>query len=155
MQRAYSDAESAFSSGDHGAARSYADDGKSYKSQLPGLVKERRSLIDDLRAARDHHKGVLETYRGAKQAFDLTKEQFNDQLAVVRAAKRDAIFAAGVQHYGEDVLVRHQADGKTSIYFGGVGRPDGPGHAHYVLDETGNITYRRDPFTERGPQNYR
>ncbi len=155
MGRAFSEAESAYSGGDHGAARDRADDGKSYKSQLPGLVSERRSLIDEVRAARARHGSIVERYRDVKRDFDLAREQFNDQLAVVRAARMDAIFAAGVQHYGHEVLVKHEADGKTSVYFGGVDRPDGEGHAHYVLDEAGNITYRRDPFSSRGPQNFR
>lgn len=40
------------------------------------------------------------------------------------------------------------------IYFGGVGKPDGPGHGHYVMDQKGNVTYRREPFDPHGAQNF-
>ena len=42
----------------------------------------------------------------------------------------------------------------TNIYFGGVGKPDGLGHGHYVMDPGGNVTYRRDPFDPHGAQNF-
>lgn len=32
----------------------------------------------------------------------------------------------------------------TDTYFGGEGKPDGPGHGHVVTDEYGNVRYARD-----------
>ncbi len=39
----------------------------------------------------------------------------------------------------------------TSNFFGGEGRPDGPGHGHVDVDESGNVTYARES-TEYGGQ---
>jgi len=155
MKQAYEDASRAFDRGDHGEARSYADRGKELKAELPSLVSERRRMIEELRRVQARHKATRDGYQDKKREFQLAKERFDDHRAVRMAAKQDAVFSAGLQHYGHEVLVKHQEDGSTSIYFGGVGTPDGPGHAHYVVDQFGNITYRRDPFADRGPQNFR
>ncbi len=66
-----------------------------------------------------------------------------------------------------DRMVVRSKDGQAAktrqydIYFGGLGQPDGPGHAHYVAigDLVGGrcenlrLTYRREPGARRGPQN--
>jgi hypothetical protein len=41
-----------------------------------------------------------------------------------------------------------------NIYFGGVGKPNGPGHGHYAMDRSGKVTYQRDPFDMHGGQNF-
>lgn len=154
MREAYEDASSAFERGDHGDARSYADRGKELKAELPGLVSDRRAMIEEIQGVRSRHQAYLDVYRDKKREWQLAKERFDDHKAMRQAAKQDAAFRAGVQHHGDDVKVVHK-DGKSHVYFGGVGEPDGEGHAHYVLDEFGNIEYRRDPFADRGPQNFR
>jgi hypothetical protein len=35
------------------------------------------------------------------------------------------------------------------------GDGDGDFHGHYHFEANGEITYRRDPFQDHGPQNYR
>lgn len=50
---------------------------------------------------------------------------------------------------GPDVKVVFNEDkGVTSNYYGGQGKPDGPGHGHTDVDTSGNITYHRDPDDE-------
>jgi hypothetical protein len=91
-----------------------------------------------------------------KRDFDHAKERFNDRKAELHAQKIRAANLAGVPyHFGDDVKVVQEAGGITSIYFGGRGKPDGNGHAHYVLDQFGYISYHRDPGEARGPQNRR
>jgi hypothetical protein len=41
------------------------------------------------------------------------------------------------------------------IYFGGSGKPDGPGHGHYVIYPDGRITYNRQPYEEHGSHNFK
>lgn len=43
-------------------------------------------------------------------------------------------------------VARITSDGRlvTDTYWGGEGRPDGPGHAHAVLDEHGRVLYLRE-----------
>ena len=47
-------------------------------------------------------------------------------------------------HKGQDVKAVHEPNGNTSNYYGGQGKPDGPGHSHTVVDSSGNITYHRE-----------
>lgn len=42
-------------------------------------------------------------------------------------------------------------DGKTtSNYFGGEGKPDGPGHGHVEVNEQGDVTYARESSEHGG-----
>jgi hypothetical protein len=69
--------------------------------------------------------------------------------------KRSLADRAGVPYqYRDNVYVSTEADGIVSIYFGGLGSPDGPGHGHYVMDAYDRIIYRRDPFDPHGSQNF-
>ncbi len=154
MKSAFEDASNAFSAGEHDEAARYSARGRELRESLPSLVSERRGYIDECKRAQARHKAAREVYQDKKREFMLAKERFDDHKAMVQAAKQDTAFRAGVQHYGDEVKVVHK-DGKSHVYFGGTGEPDGPGHAHYVLDEYGNIEYRRDPFADRGPQNFR
>lgn len=87
---------------------------------------------------------------------------FQNRLATVRAessrrrAENQSLAAkAGVPHqYQNEVYVSRQSDGSVNVYFGGVGEPNGPGHGHYVLDRSGKVIYRRDPFDPHGAQNF-
>ena len=56
--------------------------------------------------------------------------------------------------YHDNVWVSLDSNGNTNIYFGGVGKPNGPGHGHYVMDRSGEVTYKRDPFDPHGAQNF-
>jgi hypothetical protein len=49
------------------------------------------------------------------------------------------------EHKGSDVKSVARSDGKTSNFFGGEGKADGPGHGHIDLDSKGNETFRREP----------
>jgi outer membrane murein-binding lipoprotein Lpp len=154
MKSAFEDASRAFERGDHDEAARCSARGRELRNSLAGYVSERRGHINECKRAQARHRVARDVYQDKKREFMLAKERFDDHKAMRAAAKQDAAFRAGVQHYGDDVKVVHK-DGKSHVYFGGVGEPDGDGHAHYVLDEFGNIEYRRDPFADRGPQNYR
>lgn len=156
MKAAFAEASNAFTRGDHDGAARYSARGRELRSSLPGYVSERRRYIDECKRVQARHKTALDVYRTKKHEFMLAKERFDDRKAMRAAAKQDALFRAGLLHFGHDVKVIHKPeDGKTHVYFGGIGEPDGQGHAHYVLDQFGNIEYRRDPFADRGPQNLR
>ena len=72
-----------------------------------------------------------------------------------REDKKSIAAKAGVPlQYQDNVWISTDSDGNTNIYFGGVGKPDGPGHGHYVMDQHGTVTYRRDPFNPHGAQNF-
>jgi len=113
------------------------------------------------RAKADHEHTQAE-FKRAKADFDSTKNAFQARLEVVlserqqrRDDKRSIAERAGVPYqYLDNVFVSTDADGTVNIYFGGVGSPDGPGHGHYAMDSSGNLTYSRDPFDPHGTQNF-
>ena len=113
-------------------------------------------------AAKSEHERAQAEFKRRKDEFDQAVKAFRARLTNVKAEnrkcsddKRSIAEKAGVPHqYRDKVWVSTQSDGTTNIYFGGVGKPDGPGHGHYVLDRNGTVTYKRDPFDPHGAQNF-
>lgn len=56
--------------------------------------------------------------------------------------------------YLDNVKVVKESDVTTNIYFGGFGRPDGPGHGHYAIKPGGKVEYMRDLRESHGSQNF-
>lgn len=112
--------------------------------------------------AKADHEHTQTEFKRAKADLDQAAKAFKARLEAVRAQskrkkddKRSIAERAGIPYqYRDNVWVSEQSDGSVNIYFGGVGKPNGPGHGHYVMDRYGNITYRRDPFNEHGGQNF-
>lgn len=162
MRAAFDSASRAFDGRDHLGARSYADQGNRYKADLPGIVDERRRLVEEIRTASQRHNQAKEAFRSAKAEFDRASQRFKQRLEQVKAGnqrkrndKREIAQKAGVPYrYLDDVWVSQQPDGSVNVYFGGVGEPNGPGHGHYAMDRYGAVTYRREPFDPHGPQNF-
>lgn len=113
-------------------------------------------------AAKAEHERTQTEFKRAKENFDSAAKAFKARLETVRAAskrhkddKRSIAEKAGVPlQYRNDVWVTKDPDGTTNIYFGGAGKPNGPGHGHYVLDSSGKVTYKRDPFDPHGAHNF-
>lgn len=124
-----------------------------------------KSQFDDAKRthdrARDDHQRKQEEFKRAKADFDAAVAAFKKRLETVRAEsqrrrqdKRSIAERAGVPfQYLNNVWVSRQGD-VYNIYFGGVGKPNGLGHGHYVMDRSGNVTYRRDPFDPHGAHNF-
>lgn len=108
------------------------------------------------------HEQKRAAFQHAKADCTAATKAFKKRLATVKAEqkrkrsdKRSTAERAGVPSiYLDDVWVSRESNGTVSIYFGGVGRSNGPGHGHYVMDRDGNVTYRRDPFDPHGAQNF-
>lgn len=113
-------------------------------------------------AAKAEHERAGAEFKRAKADFDSCAKAFKSRLEKVKAEsqkrrndKKDVAAKAGVPYqYRDDVWVSTDRDGNTNIYFGGVGKPNGPGHGHYVMDRSGNVTYKRDPYNPHGAQNF-
>jgi hypothetical protein len=101
-------------------------------------------------------------FKRAKADFDEAAKAFQARLSELKtehSKKKEsdqAIAAkAGVPcQYQNDVYVSEGPNGIINIYFGGVDKPDGLGHGHYVMDSSGSVTYRREPFDPHGAQNF-
>lgn len=113
-------------------------------------------------SAKDEHERAQMEFKRAKADFDSCAKAFRSRLEKVktegqkrREDKKSIAAKAGVPHqYRDNVLVSTDSSGNTNIYFGGVGKPNGPGHGHYGMDRNGNVTYKRDPFDPHGAQNF-
>ena len=113
-------------------------------------------------SAKAEHERAQAEFKRAKAEFDSCAKAFKDRLDELKSAnrkrcedKKSIAAKAGVPlQYRNNVWISKESDGNTNIYFGGVGKPDGPGHGHYVMDQHGTVTYRRDPFDPHGAQNF-
>lgn len=113
-------------------------------------------------SAKAEHECTQEDFKRAKAEFDQAAKAFKSRLEKVktegqkrREDKKSIAAKAGVPHqYRDNVWVSTDFSGNTNIYFGGVGKPNGPGHGHYVMDRSGKMTYKRDPFDPHGAQNF-
>lgn len=116
----------------------------------------------DFNSAKAEHERLKSAFQTTKAEFERAKQAFETRLASVRSAneqrrseKRQLARQAGVpSQYIDDVWVTTKPDGTVHFYFGGVGSPDGPGHGHYVMETSGHISYRRDPFDPHGAHNH-
>ena len=143
MKRAFDNASSAYDRRDGAGAASYAAEGHRYEAESQGYVNVRRGLVAELRSAKERHDATKPAFQRAKDDFNSAKRAFDS----ANAAK------AGVPHqYHDNVWISTDSSGNTNIYFGGVGKPNGPGHGRYVMDRNGNVTYKRDPFDPHGAQ---
>jgi hypothetical protein len=114
---------------------------------------------DPLKAA---HERAEAEFKREKAAYDRAAAAFRARLEVVVAeaqqrkeSRRNLAELARVPaQYLNNVWVSVGENGNTNIYFGGLGEPNGPGHGHYVMDQFGNVTYKREPFEPHGPQNF-
>ncbi|WP_255788282.1 hypothetical protein [Mycobacteroides abscessus] len=112
--------------------------------------------------AKREHERQESDFQDAKSGFDQASAAFKSRLGQVQAENKKrhddrCLIAekAGVPHqYRDDVWISTDSEGNTNIYFGGVGKPNGPGHGHYVMNRNGTVTYRRNPFDPHGTQNF-
>lgn len=113
-------------------------------------------------SAKTEHERAQTEFKRAKADFDQAAKAFKSRLEKVktegqkhREDKKSIAAKAGVPYrYHDNVWISTDSSGNTNIYFGGVGQPNGPGHGHYVMDRSGNVTYKRDPFDPHGAQNF-
>lgn len=109
------------------------------------------------------YRQAMQDYQEARQRYYDAEDDFNQALERLYPAKgfneaeqKRLVHLAGVPYqYADDVAIVVKEDGIINLYFGGEGRPDGPGHGHYAIDSKGNATYRRNPNEARGRHNFR
>lgn len=113
-------------------------------------------------SAKAEHERAQSDFKKEKEAFDDASKKFKARLEHVREenkkrnrGRQELAEKAGVPYeYRDKVWVSKKPDGVVHLYFGGIGTPDGPGHGHYVMDASGKVTYKRDPFNPHGSQNF-
>lgn len=136
-----------------------------HEATKPAFTRAKEDFVSLKRTfdtAKAEHERAQAEFKSAKEAFDSASKAFKTRLERVKAEgkkrnqdRRALAEKAGVPYlYLDKVWVSKQPDGTVNLYFGGVGKPDGPGHGHYVMDASGKLTYKRDPFDPHGTQNY-
>ena len=110
-------------------------------------------------SAKAEHERAQDAFKRAKADFEACTKAFRSRLDELKSASRkkhkELAAKAGVPlQYQDDVWISIEPNGNVNIYFGGVDKPDGPGHGHYVMSKNGTVTYRRDPFRPHGAQNF-
>lgn len=94
-------------------------------------------------------------FEKAKMAFAARLDKLKAEATKRREDRKSIAVRAGIpSQYVENVWIRQDGDGNYNIYFGGIGKPDGEGHGHYVMSASGKITYRREPFDPHGSHNF-
>ena len=161
----------------------YKEESKTYVCERRRLVEEIRSARDKFQeckpafqdakdyfssakdtfnSAKAEHKRAQAEFKKAKAEFDDCVKAFKARLDELKSAsqkrredKKSIAEKAGVpSQYRDNVWISTDSNGNTNIYFGGFGKPDGPGHGHYVMDQHGTVIYRRGPFDPHGAQNF-
>lgn len=113
-------------------------------------------------SAKAEHERAQAEFKRAKAEFNSCAKAVKARLDELNSAhrkrrkdKKSIAEKAGVpSQYRDNVWISKDSDGNTNIYFGGIGKPDGPGHGHYVMDQYGTVTYMRNPSDPHGTQNF-
>ena len=142
--------------------RSASDEQKTYAATFQTAKTRFDNAKRDFDNAKVAHERAQAEFKQAKDAFDEASKAFKARLDIVKAEnakkisdKRSIAQRAGVAyHYLDKLYVSKDANGNTNIYFGGMGEPNGPGHGHYVVDRSGTVTYKREPYDEHGGKNF-
>lgn len=130
-----------------------------------GRLEGRKALITGGDSGIGRAVAIAYAREGADVAINyLPSEQpdADEVVAQITAAGRKAVAIAGdisEESFCHELVEQVVAelgglDILVNLYFGGVGEPNGPGHAHYVMDANGNLTYKREPFDPHGAQNF-
>ncbi len=103
---------------------------------------------------------------GQKEYAHKCIERFNSNRGRARSREKKGVFPvfldkqriiqlAGVpKRHRNNASVEVEPDGAINIIFGGLRRPCGPKHGHYVINKHGIMIYRRERGKPHGPHNY-
>lgn len=133
-----------------------------YKAAFQRAKDQFSSCKRSFDSVKAQHERASSAFKHAKAEFDACTKAFKSRLEKVKAEgkqrrldKQLIAAKAGVPHqYRDNVRISTDASGNTNIYFGGIGKPDGPARGHYVLDRNGKVTYARDPNQDHGAHNF-
>lgn len=115
-----------------------------------------RAEFMHLKAERDRLKDEFDSLQAE---YIRCRESFQKKLEELKTNNRrerdKTLDKAGI--YGsdrKDAKIVKKDDGTTQVYHGGIGKGDGLGHGHTVIDDTGKVTYDRKSFESHGKQNF-
>lgn len=154
------------------ATRDFLQMRSSMREQLRKLNVEKydaKARLDQIRSSGYRHKTsqrpilatirrldkqidrVIKKLEKSQQALDKCNQDYRRAGRLLRdlreTVKRRAVELGQLDPMYTDSKHTHVRikRGRVDLYFGGVGRPSGPGHAHYVFQRDGRLVFRRDP----------
>ncbi len=139
--------------------RAAAPRGRSTGQHQRKLVRQFRMLRKNAKREVAHalsaFGAAMGNFKRASTAYARRQAALEEATAELRRITDELARAAGVpRRYVGNVRVRHKSsDGTSHLYFGGEGGPGGKGHAHYVINERGYMSYRREPGQPHGRRN--
>ena len=117
---------------------------KAGQARRDGNRQDYNSWMAKVRRLNDKEMPLLLT------ELDLRVEDIERAKRVLASTREDVAIRAGVAPaFQHEIKIVNQLRGTFSIYFGGIGLPDGPGHAHYSFDAEYECQYRREPARQR------
>ena len=140
----------------------YADERKQLQEIISSIESEIGEILEESRNLRKEITSVRTVLKKVKHENIQNRDLFNERLKhlkrqdfVSEENKINYARLAGVpEQYFDDLSVTIKANGVVHIYFAGKGSSTGEGHAHYALDQNGELIYKRDPFKPRVRQNH-
>lgn len=143
------------------------DQAEDYEDQRDDLMHKKRESRAEFQEADEHFRYVSGVFEAAVSSYEsiaanLSKIESDCDLKeraywVARNEYRKALVSrAGLPaRYYKSIVIRVNEEGETSLYYGGKGRPDGPGHGHVTLSPVlAVVTYDRKPRQSHGAHNY-
>jgi len=130
-----------------------------YATALQNFEEKQQRYLN----ARAAHITATATHEAAALAHDAAEKEFRVRLEMIQARRQrhTAVYQAiavamdiPLPYFGRIRIVYKEADCTVHAYFGGVRKPDGEGHGHYVMDINGICTYRREPRMSKGTHNF-
>lgn len=118
------------------------------RDQFKQAKSEHSRLHDEFVRCKARRQQAQANYDVAKKAFDDCRDDIDEEARrIVRSKKAEkADFFGTMDDRNIKVVVRGDGTGKIDMYYGGA-KPegDGDGHGHMVVEETGQVTYWREP----------
>lgn len=97
-------------------------------------------------------------YKNTQKAVDEFNEAYEALFVAsenYESIKLSLITVAGVpEKYHRNFVIERTNRGTVNIYFGGKNGPFGDNHGHYVINDYGIMTYRREYGEEHGVQHH-
>lgn len=128
---------------------------KPQRAKLPHeRAQARRVYADGVRQVRVHHQ---------RSGRRLTAAQEELRMARMRECQTRTLFDALYGAYiawvcsaptvtSPSNVVVSRSHERVDIYFGGVTRPDGEGHGHYIIDSDYRLSFTREPVAPVHPR---
>lgn len=126
-------------------------------SQLDEFQKRYKDAQKRYKIALKEYKEANKRLRATGRALEIAAERADKAQTALKRAKsalrsarrqRDILFAAhaAIIEYVDNMEIHYKIGDGCDIFYGGLEKPCGIGHGHVVIDNRGQVVYKRDPI---------